>query len=168
MRADFSSATIYSSMIDSILKGRSAIISGGTTGIGRAIAHALAAEEVNVLIFGRHEAELQDALASLNFAKSKVIGLTADVSLESEVDKVFARADKEFDHLDILINNAGLGGDDLEKSAWDDWKYVLDTNLLGYLGCARAAIDRMKKRGAGHIVNIGSVSAERRNAGGEM
>jgi NADP-dependent 3-hydroxy acid dehydrogenase YdfG len=149
------------------LQEKRALVTGGTTGIGRAIAAALAQAGARVLIFGRHEPELKDALHDIS-EKGEVHGLTADAAREDDLVRVFEVVDAKLGGLDILINNAGLSGDDLLKSDFASWNYVLDTNVLAYVACARYATERMRKEGGGHIVNIGSISAENRSAGGEV
>jgi NAD(P)-dependent dehydrogenase (short-subunit alcohol dehydrogenase family) len=144
------------------VEGKNILISGGTTGIGRATALLLALQGANVLIFGRHEQELNDAMNDFQKAGvgGQVRGLTADCSIDSEIKKVFREADNLFDSLDVLINNAALGYKNIMDGEYQDWQYIINTNLLGYMACAHEAIKRMKKNKQGHIVNIGSMSAD--------
>lgn len=144
------------------------LISGGTTGIGRATALALAKEGSNVFIFGRHEPELNDALADAKGLPGRVDGMVADQSDPKAVGKVFERFSKDHPHMDVLVNNAGIGGEDLGKDSDDDMLYIVQTNFCGYLFCARRALELMKKRRQGHIVNVGSITAEKMEAGGEI
>lgn len=151
------------------LEGRRILVTGGTTGIGRATACLLAAEGANLLIFGRHERELSDALKDVSArAKGTVIGMIADQARREEIDRVFQRVDEDLGGLDVLINNAGIAGDGLLESSYDDWDYLLHTNFLGHVACARKAIDRMRKDARGHIINIGSISAWKRRADDEL
>ena len=148
------------------LEGKNALVTGGTTGIGRTTALLLAAQGANVIIFGRHEKELNDALndAKEMGLQDSVRGLVADASKKEDVQKVFGVVDERFGgQLDILINNAAIAFDGLLQGGFEDWQYVLDTNILGYLACAREAVDRMKERGGGQIVNVGSISADTRS-----
>ena len=150
------------------LSGKSIIISGGTTGIGRAAALRLVAAGANVLIFGRHELELQDALRDIGTAGSgKAIGITADAGKPEDVKRVFAEADAKLGGVDILVNNAAVGAESIVDTDEDAWHEVIHTNLLGYMSCARHAIDRMTAHG-GHIINIGSMSAKERGAGKDI
>lgn len=149
------------------LTNKTAIVTGGTTGIGRAIALSLVRNGSRVLICGRHESELQQALADIQH-EGEGHGLIADVSTQDGVEKLFAEADRLFGHLDILINNAGVGGEDLLESTPDDLRYTIETNLTSYLACAHAAAQRMIPRKSGTIVNIGSIVAEKLKAGGEV
>lgn len=144
------------------MNGKKIVITGGTTGIGRATALLLASEGADILLFGRHEKELNDTLNDFEEAglRDKVHGITADISSKNDIQKVFKEADKELGGLDILINNAALAYNGILEGGYDDWLYIVNTNLLGYMACAREALDRMKKNGSGHIVNIGSMSAD--------
>ena len=146
------------------LSGKAVVITGGTTGIGRATALLLARVGARVLIFGRHERELQDALRDLKESGGEAYGLVADASRKADVERVFAEADQKLGGVDVLINNAALSAGSILDSEYEEWQQVIDTNLLGYMACARQAIDRMKKKGEGHIVNIGSMSADLREA----
>jgi 3-hydroxy acid dehydrogenase / malonic semialdehyde reductase len=143
------------------LRGKRVLISGGTTGIGRATALALAAEGAKVFIYGRDEAALKDALADID-AKGAVDGIAADQADKKDLARIFAAADAFLGGLDILVNNAGIGGDELAKQSDAEWRYVLATNLTGYIACAKQALTLMRKSGGGHIVQIGSISADRR------
>jgi NADP-dependent 3-hydroxy acid dehydrogenase YdfG len=139
---------------------KSILITGGTTGIGRAIAILLAAQGARVMIFGRHEQELNDAMDDIRQAGGDVLGLTADVSDPGDVQRVFQEFDQQMDRLDILINNAALGYGSVMEGGYPEWDYILKTNLLGYMAMAHEAVERMKASGWGHIVNIGSMSAD--------
>ena len=139
---------------------KSILITGGTTGIGRAIAILLAAQGARVMIFGRHEQELNEAMNDIRQAGGEVLGLTADVSDPQDVQRVFQEFDGQMDKLDILINNAALGYGSVMEGGYPEWEYILKTNLLGYMAMSHEAIQRMKANGWGHIVNIGSMSAD--------
>lgn len=149
------------------LEGKSVIITGGTTGIGRATAILLAAKGANLLIFGRGQNELDDALNDIRKA-GNVVGLTADTTKKEDILRVFQAADKELGGLDILIDNAALGADTVAETSLDDQEYIVKTNLLGYMEVAHEAVVRMKQKGEGHIVIIGSMSAVTREAGSSV
>ncbi|HSL44647.1 MAG TPA: SDR family NAD(P)-dependent oxidoreductase [Anaerolineales bacterium] len=138
---------------------KSILITGGTTGIGRSTAILLAAQGARVMIFGRHEQELQDAMKDIQATGGQVLGLTADTSDPEDVQRVFREVDSQMEQLDILINNAALGYNSVMEGNYQEWQYIVKTNLLGYMAMAHEAIARMKNRGEGHIVNIGSMSA---------
>lgn len=142
------------------LAGRNVLVTGGTTGIGRAIAALLVASGANVFIFGRHRPELDEALAALQGGRGRVLGIEADQTQPEAVERVFAELDREFGTLDILVNNAGIAGVQVMDAADREWRYLLNTDLLGAIDCARRAAQRMRARGGGHIINIGSTSAE--------
>jgi NADP-dependent 3-hydroxy acid dehydrogenase YdfG len=147
---------------DDGVKGKAIVITGGTTGIGRATAKLLASRGAKVLIFGRDEKVVQSALDEM---EGEVSGMTADVTREEDIERIFREADSRLGGVDVLINNAAISGPDLMESSFADWRYALDTNILGYVACTRAAIDRMKRKGEGHIVNVGSMSADLREPG---
>ncbi len=152
-----------------MLNDKKILISGGTTGIGRATAILLASHGAKVLVFGRHENELNDAMMDINrVAKNRALGLTADSATKDGLDKVFSEVDNNLGGIDVFVNNAALGGGNLFKEDYSMWKYMVETNILGYLSFARYAADRMEKKNEGHIVNIGSLSADGREAESEV
>jgi NADP-dependent 3-hydroxy acid dehydrogenase YdfG len=150
------------------IAGKSMVVTGGTTGIGRAAALLLASRGARVLVFGRHQNELNDAMNDLQAVSDDVYGITADVTNPDDVQRVFAEAEQQFGDLDVFINNAALAADDVAGTAYDDIEYIVNTNLLGYMACAHEATERMKKQGHGHIVNIGSMSADVREEGSSV
>lgn len=158
------------------LTGKNVLVTGGTTGIGRATAVLLASAGASLMIFGRHRQELDEALERLDEAwgerekpgNNKVIGLIADVSDKDDVEAVFKRFDEEYGAIDVLINNAAIGYGSVLEGSHNDRNYVLSTNIDGYLMCVNEAAKRMKENGGGHIVNIGSMSAESREGGSSI
>lgn len=143
------------------VKGKSILITGGTTGIGRATAILLSQQGANVMFFGTDARHLEEALHDIEkAATADVYGFIADVGTEEGVKKVFSEIDSKFDKLDVLINNAALPYGSVTEGTYGDWKRILDTNLLAYLACANEAYTRMKGNGGGHIINIGSMSAD--------
>jgi len=143
------------------VEGKSILITGGTTGIGRATAIQLSELGANVLIVGQNEQHLTEAMEDIKRgSKGSVYGILADLATEEGVDQVFSEVDNSLHGLDILINNAALPFGSITEGNYKEWKRILDTNLLGYLACSNMAIERMKSNGEGHIVNIGSMSAE--------
>jgi NADP-dependent 3-hydroxy acid dehydrogenase YdfG len=141
---------------------KSILITGGTTGIGRATALLLASQGAKVMIFGRHQNDLEEAMKDIREAGGDVMGLTADVSDPEDIQRVFKEFDRQMQKLDILINNAALGYGSITEGGYPEWDYILKTNLLGYMAMTHEAIERMKANGWGHIVNIGSMSADER------
>lgn len=148
------------------INGRRIVITGGTTGIGKAIADVLVSLGGRVLIFGRDQEDFDNAVADIKqqFPGSEVYGTPADVTKKEDIDKIFEIVDNELGGIDILINNAALAAPGLTKETYEDYKYVIDTNITGYLAFAQQAASRMKEQKSGHIINIGSMSAESRTA----
>jgi NAD(P)-dependent dehydrogenase (short-subunit alcohol dehydrogenase family) len=147
------------------LRGMTALVTGGTTGIGRATARALVESGVRVLIFGRNPADLDSALEALGGEGAGAYGMEADVSQVDEVRRVFEEADRRLGQLDILVNNAALADEGIEEASLERIDYIVRTNVVGYLACAQEAVSRMKGRG-GSIVLIGSMSADLREPDG--
>jgi len=148
------------------LSGKRVLITGGTTGIGRATALLLASQGARVMIFGRHQQELDDTLSDARENGLELESMLADVSEHEEVLKVFRAIDEKFGGLDIMVNNAALAASSVIDSEFEEWQKVIRTNLIGYLDCSRQAIDRMN--GDGHLVHIGSMSAEVREQGSSV
>ncbi len=138
------------------LAGKRILLTGGTTGIGRATLRLLAERGARVVTFGRDRAALDEALAD---AGGDVSGIVADVACADGIERVFATLDERLGGIDILIACAAIGAQPIDAMAEDDWRYVVDTNLTGYLACARGAIERMGA-GGGHLLFVGSISSE--------
>jgi len=147
-------------------QGQNAIVTGGTRGIGKAIAEGLAKRGVNVAVAGRNIDAATEVAASLSALGVRSRGFRLDVSNGREVEQVFEEIRKEFSRIDILINNAGITKDGLlmrmKEEAWDA---VIDTNLKGVFLCSREAIKDMAKQRYGRIVSITSVAAFMGNPG---
>lgn len=138
------------------LAGKRILVTGGTTGIGRETVALLAARGGRVLTFGRNREPLEEVLGAV----SGVTGLTADVADRTGVEAVFEAVDRELGGIDILVACAALGAQPIHEMSDEGWRYVVETNLIGYLACARAAIERMRRSGGGHLLFIGSISTE--------
>jgi 3-oxoacyl-[acyl-carrier protein] reductase len=147
------------------LKGRTAIITGGTTGIGRAIAVLLAAEGVKVFICGRTEAHLEDALARIREV-GKGDGINVDLARRDHVERFFKAADSYLGGLDVAVINAAVPADALGEPSEDDLDYQIEVDFTSYLRTTRAALDRMKA--GSDIVLIGSMSAVSQSAGSSI
>jgi 3-hydroxy acid dehydrogenase/malonic semialdehyde reductase len=141
-----------------LLAGKRIVLTGGTTGIGRATVGLLAQEDARVLTFGRHEPVLRDALDSFANLGGEVSGMTADISTREGVEQVFKTVDERLGGIDILVCNAALGAEPIHEMGEEAWRYVVETNLVGYLACARAALERMRSAGGGHLVFVSSIS----------
>ncbi|HZD10372.1 MAG TPA: SDR family oxidoreductase [Candidatus Binatia bacterium] len=141
------------------LAGKVAIITGGGTGIGCGIAVALAREGVRVAVCGRRAQPLRDAVQKIESQGGETVAIPADVSVEQDVDRLVGEVQKRWGAVDILVNNAGIGGGgrvhEHDVAAWD---HILAVNLRGPFLMARAVLPEMRRRGAGHIVNISSES----------
>ena len=146
------------------LTGRSAIVTGGTRGIGYAIARALISAGANVAITARNESEIENALSQLNqLGPGTISGYVCDVRKYEQVKSVFSA----FGGVDILINNAGIGiFARVESMSPEDFRAVLETNVFGVFYCCHEAIPVMKQRGGGYIINISSLAGA--NAHPEM
>ncbi|OWK29852.1 SDR family oxidoreductase [Sphingomonas mucosissima] len=144
------------------LAGKRILLTGGTTGIGRATLERLAAEGARVLTFGRHQEALDEALSGAREGggDSELFGVIADSATEDGIEQVFAAVDEKLGGIDMLVACAALGAQPIHEMADDDWRYVIETNLVGYLACARAAIKRMEQQGGGHLLFVGSISTE--------
>jgi len=143
-------------------------VTGGSRGIGFAVAQALAAAGAGVAICGRNPEHLKQAVSQLTkTAPSKVIAKAADVSKSEEVSALFGFVDSELGSADILVNNAGIGVfKSTAELTVEDWQKTLGTNLSGVFYCSREALSRFKTRGGGYIVNVGSLAGKNAFAGG--
>lgn len=150
------------------LAGKIAVVTGGTTGIGRATAVALASRGVKTVIYGRHQPELDEALAELRQTGGEGHGLIADNAYEEQIAHVFHEARERYGDIDILINNAAIPAHSILEVPYDQALYALRVDLLGYLACMRQAVEMMRRKGSGHIVNIGSLSAIVRERGADL
>ena len=138
------------------INGRNAIVTGGSQGIGRACAEALAEEGVIVAIVARDADRLKAAAIEIaNNRSGRVIPISGDLTNGEDIKKIISEATSELKQIDILINNAGAAPfgriGDLEDSVWQD---CFDLKLMGYVRCAREVMTNMRERRWGRIVNI--------------
>ncbi|MCA1815874.1 MAG: SDR family oxidoreductase [Acidobacteria bacterium] len=142
------------------LKGKSAIVTGSTRGIGRAIAEALVREGVNVCVSARDAGEIKRAVDELSdLGDAQATGAVCDVRDYEQVKALFEHAVSELGGVDVLVNNAGVGVfGRVEEMSPEDFRAVLETNLFGVFYCCREAIPVMKRRGGGYIINISSLA----------
>lgn len=138
-------------------KQKTALITGATSGIGRATAHEFAKHGIKLILCGRRRERL-DTIKSALSKQTDVITLNFDVRDKAEVFKAFASLQDDFKHIDILINNAGNahGLDLIQDGKTDDWDAMMDINVKGLLYVSKAVIPKMTVRNTGHIINIGS------------
>lgn len=143
--------------------GKVALVTGGSRGIGFAVAEALVAGGAMVVVSGRDQAALSEAhtrLAALGSgAADRVAIARGDLREESTSERAVRTTIDRFDGLDVLINNAGVGRfEDVATLSGDAWREVIETNLNAVFYCCRAAIPLMRQRGSGWIVNISSLA----------
>jgi 3-oxoacyl-[acyl-carrier protein] reductase len=150
------------------LKGKRALVTGASKGIGLAIARALATNGVDVVICGRDNQKLNEARQAIEGAgPGKVESFAADVSKSGEVARLFEFVDKVFKGLDILVNNAGIGVfRTLRELSVEEWDRVIGTNLSGAFYCSREAVERFASGGGGSIINISSLAGKNPFSGG--
>jgi len=155
----------YNQFMES-LKGKKAIVTGGTRGIGRAIAQRLLLGGGSVAICGQTEESVDTAVHELG-ALGQVFGHAANLRHHQEVQRFFEMADKELEGLDILVNNAGLGlFKKVGEMSPEEWHRNIDLNLNGAFYCAHEALSRFARRGGGFIVNISSLAGKNPFSGG--
>lgn len=153
----------------SISSNTVALVTGGSRGIGFATASALLARGAWVAITGTDQRRLEDARVALSGtdAGSRVLALRADVRIEADVAQAVARVVAEWGGLDVLVNNAGVGGFvEVSEMTAADWHRVIDTNLTGVYHCCHAAIPHLKARGGGWIINVSSLAGSNPFVGG--
>ncbi|WP_019587474.1 SDR family oxidoreductase [Deinococcus apachensis] len=143
------------------LAGRRVLITGGTTGIGLAVAHLLVRQHARVFVVGRRPSTLEAALHNLRAAGGEVQGLPIDTVRLDDLHRLFQEIDR-WGGLDVLVNNASVRG----TPFWDEdargAEHLMQVNAGGYVTCAHLAARRMREHG-GHIVNVGSLAAEVRD-----
>jgi 3-oxoacyl-[acyl-carrier protein] reductase len=148
------------------LSGKVAVVTGGTRGIGRAIAEHLLREGAAVAICGRSLESVDAAVAAMQ-PLGRIVGFAADVTRVDDVQRFFQSVDTEFGGLDILVNNAGAAVfRKVGEMTTEDWHRNIDLNLNGSFYCAREALTRFQRRGGGFIVNISSLAGKNAFTGG--
>jgi NAD(P)-dependent dehydrogenase (short-subunit alcohol dehydrogenase family) len=145
-------------------EGKVALVTGGSRGIGFAIAEALAGEGASVAITGRNEQALHAASGRLG---RNALAVRADVGDPKAAASAVTRTVERFGGLDILVNNAGIGAfAPVAEMSDADWRQVIETNVSGVFYCCRAAIPHLKARGGGWIINISSLASKNPFPGG--
>ncbi len=143
------------------LTGRTALVTGSSRGLGRAIAQGLCDAGARVVLNGRNEKAVAIVAEEMRNAGYKVLEAVFDVTSESAVRNAFERLDDEGLEVDILVNNAGIQHrQPLVELSLSDWQRVIDTNLTSAFLVGREAARRMIPRGCGKIINIGSLTSE--------
>lgn len=150
-----------------ILNGQTAIITGASSGIGLAIAKRLAMVGAHVFLAGRTAEPMEETKRAIEQQGGSASVMTADVRDPLQVEQIVATAVKQTGGLDIMVNNAGLEfPSTILDGKPEEWRAMLETNVLALLVGCQAAVMAMRECGAeGHIINISSVSAQRRNSG---
>lgn len=140
-----------------------ALVTGAGTGVGRAVAIALAKAGYNVVLAGRRKEPLDAVAAEINTIGQQALGVPTDVSQRQSILDLFAKTKATFGRLDVLFNNAGIGAPPvpLEDLPFETWQNVVNTNLTGMFLCTQEAIKIMKDQNprGGRIINNGSISA---------
>ncbi len=148
------------------LTGKVAVVTGASSGIGEATALALVEEGAIVAISARRADRLQELVKRITEKGGKALPIVADVAEEEQANAIIQQAHKEFGRIDILVNNAGvmlLG--QIDGANTEDWRRMINTNVLGLLYVTHAALPIMKQQNSGHIVNISSVAGRTARAG---
>ena len=140
------------------LNDKTAIVTGGSKGIGKGIAEALADEGCNLAICARHRDELNQAADDLRSHGTEVLAVTADMTDDTEVEELVQSTADKFGGIDILINNAGTVGQNgtFEETSLADWKSLFELNLFSVVNITRKVIPYMKEQSWGRIINISS------------
>jgi len=142
---------------------RTILISGATSGFGKAIAEKFSSVGDNVIITGRRQDRLNELAHAINAGgKAKALPLCFDIRDRKAVFAAVESLPAEWKNIDVLVNNAGLaaGRDWFDEADMEDWETMIDTNVKGLLYLSKAVIPGMKERKAGHIINIGSTAAK--------
>jgi NADP-dependent 3-hydroxy acid dehydrogenase YdfG len=140
---------------------RTALITGATSGIGRATAHEFAKHGINLVLCGRRQQRL-DSIKNTLSKETHVHTLNFDVRDKEKTSEAITSLPKAFQHIDILINNAGNahGSDPIQTGSLDDWDAMIDINVKGLLYVSKSIIPGMTERQSGHIINIGSAAGK--------
>lgn len=148
---------------------RAVLVTGGTRGIGFAIASALLTGGDQVAIAGTTREGVDRAARKMGAsaaAPDRVIGIVCDVRDAVAVAAAFDETAARFGGVDVIVNNAGVGGgSNVADMTFDDWRRILDTNLTGVFNCCRAGIPHLRRRGGGWIINISSLASKNPFAG---
>jgi len=148
-------------MLDRLsLDGKVVVITGGGTGLGLAMVRALARAGANLVIAGRRQGPIDDAVSEVKELGGDAKAVSTDVTNSKQVDELVAATMQHFGVVDVLINNAGAVQENVSKPLWDisdeEWNLVMDVNLTGAFYCARAVSRPMADRGKGKIINVAS------------
>ena len=153
------------------LKGKVAIVTGSTKGIGRAIAEALLAADARVTISARTAPDVERVAAELNkgsrSGERRVLGVATDVREYDDCRQLVQKTVDAFGRVDILINNAGVGGfRNVADMSPEQWRTIIETNLDSLFYCTHEVLPHLRRAGGGWIINIGSLAGKNAFAGG--
>ena len=158
-------STASQTSASSVLASTVAVVTGGSRGIGLAIAAAFLERGARVAIAGRDQKSLDAAVSS--FSTDALLSVQADVGNPDDARRLIDAAVARFGGLDVLVNNAGVGHfANVADMSTGDWRKVIDTNLSGVFFCCAAALPHLKRRGAGWIINISSLAGKNPFVGG--
>jgi 3-oxoacyl-[acyl-carrier protein] reductase len=151
---------------DRPLKGKVAIVTGGTRGIGLAVATWLGEAGAAVVVSGRDAARVESAVKDLEVSGAPVVGVAADAASRDDAERVIQTARDRFSRIDVLVNNAGITRDALLLRMKDeDWDRVMEVNLRGAFLTMRAAAKIMMRQKSGRVINVASTAGAMGNAG---
>ena len=143
------------------IRGKTALVTGASEGIGRATALALARAGARVVAAARRRDRLDAVVAEIEGAGGQALAVVADVADDASVEAMASEAEERFGGTDILVNNAGYGlTGPLSELEVDAVRRNFEVNVFGVLRCVRAVVPGMRRRGAGHVVNVSSVLGE--------
>ena len=149
----------------STLKGKVAVVTGGGTGLGKAIILRLADEGCDVVVAARRVGAIEQTASEVRDVGPRALAIRCDVTDSTQCDNLIARTLSEFGRLDILVNNAGIVRDEQRKPLWEitdeEWHLGIDTNLSGTFYCCRRVLKRFVEQNSGKIINIASASGLR-------
>ncbi|MED0666113.1 SDR family oxidoreductase [Bacillus badius] len=142
------------------LQGKTAIITGASSGIGLAIAKELAGEGVNVVLAARRAEKLEELASEINqMGTAKALAVQTDMTNKADVEQLVQKAKAAFEHVDIFVNNAGqMLSATVRSGKVEEWEQMIDVNIKGVLYGIHAVLPSMLERSSGHIINIASVS----------
>lgn len=141
-------------------KGKKVIVTGASSGIGRAAAVLLAKEGADILLAARNMANLNAVKKEIEALGRRALAIETDVSKDESVAAMKDQALKTFGSVDVLLNNAGIGmRGNLEDTCLDDWRYIININLMGYVRTVTAFLPHFLQRRSGYICNVSSIQA---------
>ncbi len=147
-----------------------AMVTGATSGIGKATARKLAQSGYDLIITGRREDRLKELKSELNEQSTDVLTLCFDIRSTSAIEEALQQIPAEWMNIDVLVNNAGLaaGADPIYEGLWSDWEQMIDTNIKGLLYLSKLIIPNMMGRKSGHIINVSSIAGKETYANGNV